>query len=62
MIAGESERIPEISLTGISVNCLARGDLHNHLPIEATLGGKETLYPEYVEKLKTLMSRPGGSK
>ena len=35
MIAGESERIPEVSLTGIPVNCLARGDLHDYLPIEA---------------------------
>jgi hypothetical protein len=34
----------------------------NRLPFEATLGGKETLYPEYVEKLKQMMNRPGGSK
>lgn len=27
----------------------------NKLPFEATLGGKETLYPEYAEKLKQLM-------
>jgi glyoxylase-like metal-dependent hydrolase (beta-lactamase superfamily II) len=26
----------------------------NKLPFEATLGGRETLYPEYVEKLKTM--------
>jgi glyoxylase-like metal-dependent hydrolase (beta-lactamase superfamily II) len=26
----------------------------NKLPLEATLGGKETLYPEYVEKLRTM--------
>jgi glyoxylase-like metal-dependent hydrolase (beta-lactamase superfamily II) len=26
----------------------------NKLPLEATLGGRETLYPEYVEKLKTM--------
>ncbi len=36
----------------------------NKLPLEATLGGKETLYPEYQEKLKELMKRQptGGSK
>lgn len=34
----------------------------NRIPFEATLGGKETLYPEYVEKLKTLMNRPGVAK
>ena len=28
----------------------------NKLPFEVTLGGKETLYPEYQEKLKQLMS------
>ena len=35
MIASESECIPEVSLTGIPVNRLARGDLDDHLPIEA---------------------------
>ncbi len=37
----------------------------NKLPLEATLGGKETLYPEYAEKLKELMKKSapaGGSK
>jgi hypothetical protein len=35
----------------------------NGLPFEATLGGKETLYPEYADKLKEMMSRPrGGSQ
>jgi hypothetical protein len=35
----------------------------NHLPIEATLGGRDTLYPEYVEKLKAMMkAAAGGSK
>ena len=29
------------------------------LPFEATLGGKETLYPEYAEKLKQLMMTQG---
>ena len=28
----------------------------NKLPFEATLGGKETLYPEYVDRLKTMNS------
>jgi hypothetical protein len=32
----------------------------NKLPFEATLGGKETLYPEYQDKLKQLMSAPAG--
>jgi hypothetical protein len=32
----------------------------NGLPYEATLGGKETLYPEYGEKLKRMMT--GGSR
>ena len=27
----------------------------NRLPFEATLGGSETLYPEYVERLKQMM-------
>jgi hypothetical protein len=27
----------------------------NGLPFEATLGGKETLYPEYVERLREMM-------
>jgi len=31
----------------------------NKLPFEATLGGKETLYPEYAEKLKQLMLKQG---
>jgi hypothetical protein len=30
----------------------------NGLPFEATLGGKETLYPEYQDTLKRLMSAP----
>jgi hypothetical protein len=35
----------------------------NGLPFEATLGGKETLYPEYAEKLKQMMNKTaGGSK
>jgi hypothetical protein len=37
----------------------------NKLPFEATLGGKETLYPEYVEKLKQIMLKQaatGGTK
>ena len=37
----------------------------NKLPFEATLGGKETLYPEYVEKLKQMMLKQaatGGTK
>jgi len=35
----------------------------NKIPYEATLGGKETTYPEYVEKLKQMMSvPPGGSR
>jgi hypothetical protein len=33
----------------------------NKLPLEATLGGKETLYPEYQEKLKELMKRPAAT-
>ncbi len=33
----------------------------NKLPVEATLGGGETLYPEYQEKLKQLM-KTGGTK
>ena len=33
----------------------------NKLPLEATLGGGETLYPEYQEKLKQLM-KTGGTK
>jgi hypothetical protein len=33
----------------------------NKLPFEATLGGKETLYPEYAEKLKQLMKQPPNS-
>jgi hypothetical protein len=28
----------------------------NHLPLEATLGGAETMYPEFAVKLKTLPS------
>ena len=28
----------------------------NKLPFEVTLGGKETLYPEYQEKLKQMIS------
>jgi hypothetical protein len=31
----------------------------NKLPYEATLGGKDTLYPEYAEKLKQMMERGG---
>ena len=31
----------------------------NRLPYEATLGGKDTLYPEYAEKLKQMMERGG---
>lgn len=34
----------------------------NKLPFEATLGGKETLYPEYAEKLKQMMKASGGAK
>ncbi len=34
----------------------------NKLPFEATLGGKETLYPEYQDTLKRLMSTPGGAR
>ena len=34
----------------------------NKLPFEATLGGRETLYPEYADKLKQLMNKNGGSK
>jgi len=37
----------------------------NKLPFEATLGGKETLYPEYAEKLKQMMLKQaatGGTK
>jgi hypothetical protein len=30
------------------------------LPFQATLGGKETLYPEYLPTLKQLMSKPSG--
>jgi hypothetical protein len=33
----------------------------NKLPFEATLGGKETLYPEYAEKLKQLMKQEPNS-
>jgi hypothetical protein len=33
----------------------------NKLPFEATLGGKETLYPEYAEKLKQLMKEAPNS-
>jgi hypothetical protein len=33
----------------------------NKLPFEATLGGRETLYPEYQDKLKQLMAAPQGS-
>ncbi|MEQ1758201.1 MAG: hypothetical protein ABL986_07775 [Vicinamibacterales bacterium] len=38
--------------------------IDNRLPFEATLGGKETLYPEYAEKLKALMKQApaGGSR
>ena len=32
----------------------------NKLPFVATLGGKETLYPEYAEKLKQMMLAGGG--
>jgi len=31
----------------------------NKLPFEATLGGKETLYPEYADKLKQMMVKQG---
>ena len=38
----------------------------NKLPFEATLGGKETLYPEYAEKLKQMagikQASAGGTK
>lgn len=34
----------------------------NRLPFEATLGGKETLYPEYAEKLREMMKKAGGTK
>ena len=39
----------------------------NGLPFEATLGGKETLYPEYIERLKQLTremekEKKGGSR
>jgi hypothetical protein len=33
----------------------------NRLPFEATLGGQETLYPEYAEKLKQLMKQAPNS-
>ena len=33
----------------------------NKLPFEATLGGKETLYPEYAEKLKQMTSAGSGA-
>jgi hypothetical protein len=33
----------------------------NKLPFEATLGGKETLYPEYVEKLRQLRESAQGT-
>jgi hypothetical protein len=33
----------------------------NKLPFEATLGGQETLYPEYAEKLKQLMKQAPNS-
>lgn len=32
----------------------------NNLPFEAVLGGRETLYPEYAEKLKQMMAKPNG--
>jgi hypothetical protein len=34
----------------------------NKIPFEATLGGKETLYPEYAEKLKQMISASKGAK
>jgi hypothetical protein len=34
----------------------------NKLPFEATLGGKETLYPEYAEKLKQMIKTSGAGK
>lgn len=33
----------------------------NGLPFEATLGGKDTLYPEYVERLKEMMRAEQGA-
>jgi hypothetical protein len=31
----------------------------NKIPYEATMGGKETIYPEYVEKLRQMMNSTG---
>jgi glyoxylase-like metal-dependent hydrolase (beta-lactamase superfamily II) len=33
----------------------------NKLPFEATLGGKETLYPEYADRLRQLMQQPSNA-
>ena len=34
----------------------------NKLPFEPTLGGKETLYPEYMEKIRTMKIEPPAPK
>jgi hypothetical protein len=33
-----------------------------HIPVEAALGGAETMYPEYRLKLKKLMAAPAGGR
>ena len=54
-----AEELPDIKLGDVPHYPL--GTRHpeyadaNGLPFEATLGGKETLYPEYVERLKQMM-------
>jgi hypothetical protein len=54
-----AEELPDIKLGDVPHYPL--GTRHpdyaddNGLPFEATLGGKDTLYPEYVERLKELM-------
>jgi hypothetical protein len=32
------------------------------IPVEATRGGAETMYPEYMKRLRTLATRDGAAK
>mgnify|MGYP003350630431 CR=1 FL=1 len=34
MISGEPQRVAKILLAGLTIHCLSRGDLHDHLTIE----------------------------
>ena len=58
-----AEELPDIKLGDVPHYPL--GTRHpeyadaNGLPFDATLGGKETLYPEYVERLKQMMEKKG---